>query len=256
MPEIEFFQLTDTGCVREANEDAVGAWPHEDGLLFAVADGLGGHDAGEFASSLALEVLAREMDRAPGAWPVQKRLRRAVQEANLEIYNKGVTVPELRRMGTTLTASALVGHTLVAAHVGDCRLYLWRNQGLTQLTKDHTWVWEQVQYGILSPEEARTHPRRHILSRALGQNLIVSVDILSIDIQPGDVLVQCSDGVHAFLPESEITDAVRSSSAEAACRGLVERGRAAGGEDNLSVQVAAVVSSPQPTPRPWWRFGR
>ncbi|MFI5366559.1 MAG: PP2C family protein-serine/threonine phosphatase, partial [Candidatus Binatia bacterium] len=126
----------------------------------------------------------------------------------------------------------------------------------TQLTKDHTWVGEQVQYGILSPEEARTHPRRHILSRALGQNLIVSVDILSIDIQPGDVLVQCSDGVHAFLPESEITDAVRSSAAEAACRMLVERGRAAGGEDNLSVQVAAVVSSPQPTPRPWWRFGR
>lgn len=256
MPEIEFFQLTDTGCVRDANEDAVGAWPHEDGLLFAVADGLGGHEAGEFASSLALEVLAREMDRAPGAWPLQKRLRRAVQEANLEIYNKGVTVPELRRMGTTLTASALVGHTLVAAHVGDCRLYLWRNQGLTQLTKDHTWVWEQVQYGILSPEEARTHPRRHILSRALGLNLIVSVDILSIDILPGDVLVQCSDGVHAFLPESEITDAVRASAAEAACRMLVERGRAAGGEDNLSVQVAAVVSSPQPAPRPWWRFGR
>jgi serine/threonine protein phosphatase PrpC len=255
MPEIEFFQLTDTGCVRDTNEDAVGAWPHEDGLLFAVADGLGGHNAGEFASSLALEVLAREMDRAPGSWPVQKRLRRAVQEANLEIYNKGVTVPELRRMGTTLTASALVGHTLVTAHVGDCRLYLWRDRALTQLTKDHTWVWEQVQYGILSPEEARTHPRRHILSRSLGQNLIVSVDVLSIDIQPGDVMMQCSDGVHALLPEAEVTAAL-SSSPEDACRMLVERARGAGGDDNLSVQIAAVVSSPQPTPRPWWRFLR
>ncbi len=256
MPDIDFFQLTDTGCVRDGNEDAVGAWPHEDGLLFAVADGLGGHNAGELASALALEVLAREMDRAPGAWPVQKRLRRAVQEANLEIYNKGVTVPELRRMGTTLTVSALVGHTLVTAHVGDCRLYLLRGGALTQLTKDHTWVWEQVQYGILSPEEARTHPRRHVLSRCLGQDLIVGVDVLSIDIGPGDVMVQCSDGVHALLPESEIADSVRASAPEAACRTLVERGRAAGGDDNLSVQVAAVMSSPVPTPRPWWRFGR
>src|SRR2546422_1067482 len=158
MPEIEFFQLTDVGCVREGNEDAVGHWPHEDGVLFAVADGLGGHAAGEVASALALEVLAREMDRAPGNWAVTKRLRRAVQEANLELYNKAIVVPELRGMGTTLTASAVVGGTLVAAHVGDCRLFLWREGTLTQLTKDHTWVWEQMQYGLLSPEDARTPP--------------------------------------------------------------------------------------------------
>src|SRR5439155_905170 len=93
---------------------AVGHWPHEDGLLFAVADGLGGHAAGEVASALALEVLAREMDRAPGSWALTKRLRRAVQEANLELYNKAIAVPELRGMGTTLTASAVVGGTLVA----------------------------------------------------------------------------------------------------------------------------------------------
>src|SRR5438132_9768930 len=140
MPEIEFFQLTDVGCVRDTNEDAVGYWPHEDGLLFAVADGLGGEAAGEVASALALEVLAREMERAPGAWPMSKRLRRAVQEANLEIYNKGVTVPELRRMATTLTATAVVGGELTAVHVGDCRLFLLREDKLTQLTKDHTWV--------------------------------------------------------------------------------------------------------------------
>src|SRR5262249_61800540 len=118
MPEIEFFQLTDVGCVRETNEDAVGHWPHEDGLLFAIADGVGGNVAGEVASALALEVLAREMDRAPGGWPVGKRLRRAVQEVNLEIYNKSITVPELRRMGTTLTATAVVGGPPVAAHRG------------------------------------------------------------------------------------------------------------------------------------------
>jgi PPM family protein phosphatase len=256
MPEIEFFHLTDTGCVREGNEDAIGCWPLEDGLLFAVADGLGGHNAGEVASALALEVLAQETGRAPESWPVAKRLRRAVQEANLTIYNKSTTVPELRRMGTTLTASAVVGSTLVTAHVGDCRLYLFRNGNFSQLTKDHTWVWEQVQYGILSAEEARTHPKRHVLSRALGQDLIISIDILSMDLQPGDVLVQCSDGVHALLPESEILETLQTAQPDAACRAMIHHAREAGGDDNLSVQVAVVVSCAPSRPRSWWRFGR
>ena len=256
MPEIDFFQLTDVGCVRAENEDAVGHWPHEDGLLFAVADGIGGHAGGQIASSLALEVLAREMDRAPGSWPVAKRLRRAVQEANLEIYTKGITVPELRRMGTTLTTTAVVGGTLVAAHVGDCRLFLFRDRKLTQLTKDHTWVGEQVQYGILSPEEARTHPRRHVVTRSLGQELIVGIDVLSLDVQPGDVLLQCSDGIHGVVGEAELGELLAAHPPEAACRALVRRAREEGGEDNLSAQIAAIIDCPAPAARPWWRFGR
>src|SRR2546425_661448 len=218
MPEIEFFQLTDIGCVREGNEDAVGHWPHEDGVLFAVADGLGGHAAGEVASALALEVLAREMDRAPGNWAVTKRLRRAVQEANLELYNKAIVVPELRGMGTTLTASAVVGGTLVAAHVGDCRLFLWREGTLTQLTKDHTWVWEQMQYGLLSPEDARAHPRRNMLTRCLGRELIVGIDVLSMDLRPRDIIVQCSDGIHGAVRDEEVAELVVAHPPEAACR--------------------------------------
>lgn len=254
MSDIDCFQLTDIGCVREHNEDAVGFWPHEDGILFAVADGLGGHNAGEVASTLALDVLAREMERAPGHWPVLKRLRRAVQEANLTIYQKGITVPELSRMGSTLTATAVVGGTLVTAHVGDCRLYLLRNGELTQLTKDHTWVWEQVQYGILSPEQARSHPRRNVLTRCLGHNLIVSIDTLRLDLQSGDVLVQCSDGIHTLVPEPDIAAIVRGAEPEPACRALIERARDAGGEDNLSVQIAAVLSCPVSTNnRRWWQ---
>lgn len=258
MPDIELHQLTDVGCVRTNNEDAVGHWSHEDGVLFAVADGLGGHNAGELASTTALEALAREMERAPGNWPVGKRLRRSIQEVNLEIYNKAIAVPELRGMGTTLTATALTGSTIVAAHVGDCRLYLLRDGVLTQLTKDHSWVGEQVQYGLLTPEQARTHPRRHVLSRCIGQNLIVGIDILTMDIRPGDVLAQCSDGVHALVPEPEITEVLRTNRPEAACRALVERARAAGGDDNLSIQVASVVNATaieRPTRR-WWQFGR
>jgi len=256
MSEIDFFHLTDTGCVRDGNEDAIGCWPHEDGLLFAVADGLGGHNAGELASSMAIEALGQEMENAPPSWPVQKRLKRAVQEANLRIYSKATTVPELRKMGTTLTASALVGSTLVTAHVGDCRLYLLRDGALTQLTKDHTWVWEQVQYGILSPDEARNHPRRNILSRCLGHELIVGIDVLSINVQPGDVLLQCSDGIHTLISDSEMIELLQSAVPEKACQTMVQNAREAGGHDNLSVQVAAVIScSPDPA-RGWWPFRR
>jgi len=257
MPTVDFAQLTDIGCVREENEDAIGYWPHEDGLLFAVADGLGGHNAGEVASALALEILAREMDRAPGNWPIDKRLRRAIQEANIAIHQKGITVPELRRMGTTITASAVVGSELVTAHVGDCRLYRVRNEQFTQLTKDHTWVWEQVEYGILSPEEARTHPRRHILTRSLGQHLIVGIDVLRTDVQNGDLLLQCSDGIHGLLPEQVITQMLKELPPQGACQAMVELARDRGGDDNMSVQIAAVVDCPPPTTRSsWWRFGR
>jgi protein phosphatase len=258
MPEIDFFHLTDIGCVREGNEDAIGCWPCDDGLIFAVADGLGGHNGGEVASALALEVLSEEINGAPPGWPVAKRLRRAVQEANLRIYTKGTTVPELRHMGTTLTATTLVGDTLVTAHVGDCRLYLLRDGALTQLTKDHTWVWEQVQYGILSPEEARNHPKRHMLSRSLGQDLILAIDMLSMSVRPGDVLVQCSDGVHALLSDEEILAALPPArQADAACRALIHKAKDNGGDDNISVQIACVVScSASAAKSPWWRFGR
>jgi len=253
--EIEFFQLTDAGTVREANEDAIGFWPCGEGFLIAVADGLGGHHSGEVASALALEVMGREMARAPGAGPLMRSLKRAVQQANLEIYQKSITVPELHRMGTTLTASLVAGSTLVAAHIGDSRLYLFRSGVLSQLTKDHTSVQEQVEYGILSPEEARTHPDRHRLTNYLGHDLITSVDTLKLDIQAGDVLVQCSDGIHDALSESEMAELLREGRPEAACKAAVQRSLDAGGSDNMSLQVAAVIScSAPPPPASWWRF--
>jgi protein phosphatase len=207
------------------------------------------------ASELALEVLAREMERAPGGWPISKRLRRAVQEANFEIYNKAITVPELRGMGTTLTASAVVAGKLVTAHVGDCRLLLLRDGKLTQLTKDHTWVWDQMQDGLLSADAALSHPRRHVLTRCLGTELIVGIDVLTLDLRAGDVLVQLSDGVHVPLREAEIAELLAAHPPEAACRALVRRSREEGGEDNLSVQVAAVVSCAASAVRSWWRLG-
>lgn len=253
VPDVEFFQLTDAGSGPAENEDAIGHWPHEDGLLFALADGLGGQAAGEVASRVALEALAREMERAPGSWQVAKRLRRAVQEANLTLYNKAVAVPELRGMGTTLTASVVVGGSLVTAHVGDCRLYLLRDRVGRQLTKDHTWVAERVEYGLLDADEARTHPRRHDVTRCLGRELITAVDVLSLDIHPGDVLAQMTDGIHAVLNEAEIVELLNAHPPEPACRALLRRGREEGGESNLSVQVAAIVDCPTSGLRSWWR---
>ncbi len=252
--EIEFFQLTDVGCVREGNEDAIGFWPHGEGFLFALADGLGGHSSGEVASALGLEVLAREMTRAAGGGAALRNLKRAVQQANLEIYQKSITVPELHRMGTTLTASVLMGGTLAAAHIGDCRLYLLRDGALSQLTRDHTSVQEQVEYGILSPEEARTHPDRHRITSYLGHDLITSVDTLKLDIRAGDILVQCSDGIHDILSDPEMRELLRKGP-EAACRAAIQRSLDAGGPDNMSLQVAAIISCVAPPPSAsWWRF--
>jgi serine/threonine protein phosphatase PrpC len=253
--EIEFFQLTDVGLVREGNEDAIGSWQYGEGILFAVADGLGGHNSGEVASARALEVLAREMVGVSASGPPMKSLKRAVQQANLEVYQKSITVPELHRMGTTLTASLVMGNTLVAAHIGDCRLYLYREGVLSQLTKDHTSVQEQVEYGILSPDEARTHPDRHKLTNFLGHDLITSVDTLKMDLQAKDVLVQCSDGIHDVLSESDLTELLREGRSEAACRAAFQRSQEAGSPDNMSVQVAVVIScAASPPSASWWRF--
>src|SRR5262249_12681265 len=168
---------------------------------------------------------------------------------------KAMVVPELTGMATTLTASAVVGGTLVAAHVGDSRLFLRRGGDVQQLTKDHTWVAEQVAYGLPTPEARRNHPQRNQVTGCLGLELIVGIDVLTIDLRPGDVLVQCSDGVHGVLDERTIATLVGESSAEAACRTLVRRAMEAGSEDNLSAQVAIVDDCPAPAARAWWGVG-
>ena len=254
-PHIDFFQLTDKGPVRENNEDALGSYQYEDGVLMIVADGLGAHNAGEVASTLAIEVMEREMSLASGPVLSMKNLRHAIQQANLEVYQKAITVPELYHMGTAVIASAITGSTLFTAHIGDCRLYMLRGGVFTQLTKDHTWVGERVQYGILTPEEARTHPNRHMLTRYLGYELLASIDFLKIDIQPGDVLVQCSDGAYETLLDPELAALAGSNTPEAACRAIVQKSRAAGAEDNISVQVVSVITPGTPVDqRSWWKF--
>jgi protein phosphatase len=253
MTRVEFFELSRAGAGRSRNGDTVRHWAVGGGVVFALAAGLGEGDAAPEASAFALETLAGELTAAPSDWPVLKLLRRAVQAANVALYHKRVTVPELQSLGTTVTVTAVVGRTLTAAHVGNCRLWLLRGHTLTQLTKDHTWGREQSQGGVLATPDP--HARRYALPRCLGHELTVSVDLLTMELQAADVLLHTSDGVHGALAEREIQELLEAHPPDAACRALVRRAHESDDRDDASAQAAAVSRLPVPASRPWWRFG-
>jgi protein phosphatase len=246
---VEYAELT-LGAADGVNEDAVAHWRCDDGLILAMADGVGERSAGHVASAMALEVVGRELGSSPPDWPLAKRLRRAVQAANLEIYQKGVAVPELRRMATTLTLTAIAGRTLLAAHVGDCRLLLYRQGRLTQLTKDHSRGWEDP----LAPSTNGAANGRHALSRSLGHELVVSIDFLTMELASGDRLLQCSDGVHGALAEEEIQELLEAHPPEAACQAIVRRARQVDAGGDASAQLVRIPVLAEQS-RAWWRFG-
>jgi protein phosphatase len=226
---------TDTGLVRESNEDAFVVDPP----LYAVADGMGGHSAGEVAASVALETL----ERGVGKWGPAK-LSDAVAEANRVVFERQVKDPALMGMGTTLTAVVAIGERLRVAHVGDSRAYLWRDGNLRLLTDDHTWVNEMVRAGEITEAEARTHPNRSMLTRALGLDPDVAVDETSEVLRAGDRILLCSDGLTALLPDEEIEHLLETTGdPQTAAERLVNAANAAGGVDNTTVIVLDVVGS-------------
>lgn len=248
---VEYSELT-LGAADGTNEDAVAHWRCADDFVLAIADGVGEHSAGHVASAMALEVLARELTSSQPGWTMSTRIRRAVQAANLEIYQKGIAVPELRRMATTLTVTAIEGRTLLAAHVGDCRLYLHRQGRLTQLTKDHTRAWEDP----LAPAGDGHRSRPGAPSRSLGHDLVISIDFLTMELSAGDQLLQCSDGVHGALAEEELCELIQAHPPEAACRAIVRRAREVDAGDDASAQLVRIAAlATADAARPWWRLG-
>lgn len=237
LPEaFELALLSDVGTNRSNNEDYCGHFVEApDAVIFAVADGIGGYDGGEVASKMAVELTLDSFGKSPREWGVAKRLSRAVQSANIEVYNFAQTVPELRRMGTTLTAVAVFDGVLTAAHIGDCRLYLLRAGKITQMTKDHTVVGERVRMGLMSEERARHHPERSALLRSVGRELIASVDRITMPLLLGDELILCSDGLYSVIDSEELVNLTREFSAAEACRRLVENANSRGTADNLTV---------------------
>jgi PPM family protein phosphatase len=237
IPEaFELAMLSDVGTNRSNNEDSCGHFVDgPDAVVFAVADGVGGYEGGEVASKMAIELTLKAYRESPREWGASKRLHRAVQNANIEVYNFALTVPELRRMATTLTAVAIENGTLNAAHIGDCRLHLVRGGTITQMTKDHTMVGERVRMGLMTEARAKTHPDRSALLRSLGRELIVSVDRITLPLRRGDELILCSDGLYNVLEPSDLIGLTREFSAADACQKLIRNANGRGTADNLTV---------------------
>ncbi len=229
----ETTQMTDTGRQRRDNEDSVYARPP----VFVVADGMGGAQAGEVASQLAVEAFEQGL---PEAGSPEERLASRVQEANHRIYELSQADHEHRGMGTTLTAAYLDDDShLAIAHVGDSRAYLYRDGELTRLTQDHSLVGELVRRGKLTEEQAEEHPQRSIITRALGPDPSVEIDTWSYPVRDGDVLLLCSDGLTSMVTEEKIAEVLDAEGAlqEAADR-LIREANAAGGRDNITVVLA------------------
>jgi len=231
---------TDTGQQRTANEDRYFA-----GLtVFAVADGMGGHAAGEVASSTAVGPVA-ELDgqrwETPGE--ADAALATAVRAANHDVVEKAASDRSLRGMGTTLTAVLVRDGRLHVAHVGDSRAYLYRpSEGLNQITEDHTLVEELVKEGRLRREDVATHPQRSVITRAIGVDATVDVDRLPpIPLRPGDQVLLCSDGLSGVVEDTEIADLLeRASDGDAACQDLLAAANRAGGPDNITAVLLRV----------------
>ena len=242
----EMAALTDVGTVRDHNEDHCAVFLENAACGVAlVADGVSGSEGGETASRMAVEVSLRAFREHPPSLGPMRRLTRSVQQANIEVHELSLFVPELRGMATTLTAAVIDRGELTAAHVGDSRLYLSRGGTITQLTKDHTVAAEQNRLGLLSDERARRHPGKAMLTRSLGRELICAIDRIALPLLQGDALLLCSDGLHGVLEDSELESLMRGANAESACRALIDAARVRGAPDNLT---AAVVRMTGPIP--------
>lgn len=240
--EIGSYSYTHVGRVREDNQDSmrlcnpVDELTRTDGHLYAIADGMGGYAHGGVASSLALQTFFETFYAANGVSPSQK-LRIGVQNANLSVYQTAQRLGA-GRMGTTLTAVNIVGRNLHIAHVGDSRAYLIRDRKSKCLTNDHTRVGELVRMRVLSPEKVRTHSQRSMLDKCLGMELFVQPDIFRVPVQPGDIVVLCSDGVWATIEDNEFARFVlESKEPENLCRQIVELAMERESDDNLSIIV-------------------
>ena len=225
-----FGARTDVGRGRSANEDAFVA--DADSGLYAVADGMGGHRAGEVASATAVETLR-------SVFGSRRRIGEAVEAANAAVFAQAGENPEMRGMGTTVTAVALTeGRYAIIGHVGDSRAYLLRDGALSQVTEDHSLVEQLVREGQLSPEEAANHPQRAIITRALGIEPDVEVDIYEVDLRPGDRLLLCSDGLTNMVRDQQLEAMLREQSdPQQAAEMMVDAANAAGGDDNITVVI-------------------
>ena len=245
---LEFAALTDVGLVRAHNEDAVAVSPA--GGFALLADGMGGHLAGEVASGMAVTIIQQELERillnnantaniAPAAVRQQLRgwMRDAILLANARILETAQKQTACRGMGTTLVLALLYENTLYVAHVGDSRLYRLRGRTLQQLTLDHSLLQQQISAGRITPEQAARSKDRNVITRALGADLLLEIELHQHDFQAGDIALLCSDGLTEMVPDQQIADLLYANKTNLphACAQLIASANAHGGQDNVSV---------------------
>ena len=229
---MKVFVRTDVGRVRPINEDSFYA-PGEGERFCAIADGMGGHNAGEVASAMAVQIFAESMRSCPAI--TGSAMHRAVELANYAVYRESMRVTECSGMGTTFTAIGQSGNNVHIAHVGDSRAYLIRNGAIMRLTIDHTLVEEMVMQGVITPREAKHHPKRNYITRALGTTEHVEVDLIQIELMPGDIFFLCTDGLSNHVEEHAILAIVQSGvSWEEKVSAVVDAALKNGSTDNVT----------------------
>ncbi len=241
---LKTFSITDVGQKRKDNQDyiftsekPIGNLPN----LFLVADGMGGHKAGDYASRCAVETICDVADRAFEKEP-QAILKKAIEAANEMVYQKSLEEPDLEGMGTTIVAATCMGHYVQIANVGDSRLYV-IGDSIRQITQDHSWVEEMVRVGALDKEDARTHAKKNIITRALGANNGVEIDFFTVEVEEGEEILMCSDGLTNMLEDEEIRMIVKGQrDIVEKVEALVREANSRGGTDNISVVMIEPVA--------------
>ncbi|MGH9512933.1 MAG: Stp1/IreP family PP2C-type Ser/Thr phosphatase [Terriglobales bacterium] len=249
-PGIELGTLSDVGSVRENNEDLSAYWepPNDDefatkGRLAIVADGMGGYEGGQEASRIAVQAIEETYKKDSPSTP-QSLLVEGIHTAHQRILKYAEEHPGLAGMGTTCTAIALVGLQLYYAHVGDSRLYLIRDNKISRLTRDHSYVNRLVETGLISSEEAETHPHRNVLTAAVGAGTEIAPEhpAAALALAGNDVLLLCTDGLWGVVADEEIQRAVTGKRPQSACQDLVQLAKQRGGPDNITVMILLVTN--------------
>ena len=227
---------THIGKVRSSNQDAILVCPGKYGV-YGVADGMGGHKAGDVASKIAVAVVERVLKNEQ---PSVNLLRAAIEEANQIIYEEQLANPDYSGMGTTMTVIWEDEDRVLLGHVGDSRAYRVRNSAISQVSLDHSMVAEMVRRGLITEDEARVHPYRNIITRALGTAPTINVDVKELEKAPGDLYLLCSDGLSEYVQSVQMNEILRKYSLENAADVLLDMALEGGGRDNISVILAEV----------------
>lgn len=239
---LQIYSKTDKGKVRQINEDAFAAGELTNGMCWAiVCDGMGGQKCGEIASATAVKVISDYILSSyrvgMSANSIKTMLNSAVSQANIKIYDMSINSEDMNGMGTTVVATLIVDGVAYIAHAGDSRLYYVRNGSLTQVTRDHSMVQKMVEKGQITANEAKFHPRKNIITRALGVNEDVEIEYDEIDILDNDVLLLCTDGLTNFVDVNTIEDVVNSTPLNQIADKLIELANESGGGDNITAVV-------------------